>query len=156
MNALPTVSSIAAISLGLVALSFSARAEQADWEREVDARIRAKQAADANSIAEAKDRKTKDAEGLRRINEQLDADERRERELQRREEAAAAKAKATCGQDYKAPSIGMSVDRLRQCVSTSLKVAGQVNRADGIVTTYTTNSGAFFHVMRGKVIAWGN
>lgn len=39
--------------------------------------------------------------------------------------------------------------------AASLAVAGQVNRADGIVTTYTNNSGAFFHVMKGWVVAWG-
>ncbi len=47
----------------------------------------------------------------------------------------------------------MSVDRVKECV-TPVKMTSQINRADGIVSTYQ-GGGAYFHVMEGRVIAWG-
>ena len=119
--------------------------------------------------AERERRKTAD-EATRARREQAASDQRAQREAEivemqrqrdaetaaeeRREAQAVAALKARCGADYKAPRVGMSVERVEQCV-TRLKMAGQLNRADGVVTTYRAPSGAFFHVMDGKVVAWG-
>lgn len=91
-----------------------------------------------------------DAEQAARRQRLLD-DERTEAS---RERDAVAKKKATCGDDYLAPKIGMSIERAKQCVSPSLRVFGQVNRADGVVTIYRTGSGATFHAMNGVIVAW--
>lgn len=95
-------------------------------------------------------------EHWRQVDELAAARREREQAHAERQEAKKTSAlKAQCGVDYKNPTIGMPIERVRQCVASSLTVAGQVNRADGVVTTYTTSSGAFFHVMKGRVVAWG-
>lgn len=119
-------------------------------QQRLEAQAKASAASEAAAAREAQ--RSKDVEAMRQVQARMDEDDRA---VLRQEAAAVVKAKAVCGGDYKNPSIGMTVERLRQCVSNSLKIAGQVNRADGIVTTYTTSSGAFFHMMNGKVIAWG-
>jgi Rps23 Pro-64 3,4-dihydroxylase Tpa1-like proline 4-hydroxylase len=64
-----------------------------------------------------------------------------------------AKRKALCGLDYRNIQIGMQITRAQQCVA-NFKITGQLNRADGVVTTY--HSGRFYaHVMDGKIVAWG-
>lgn len=93
----------------------------------------------------------------RQLKERSDRQASIERQAQADEDrsaAAAAKKKAACGDDYLAPKIGMSIDRAKQCVSPSLRVFGQVNRADGVVTIYRTGSGATFHAMDGVIVAW--
>lgn len=67
--------------------------------------------------------------------------------------AAAAEKKAKCGEDYKRPRIGMSIDRVKECV-TSVKMTGQLNRADGVITTYEGGN-AYFHVMASRIVSWG-
>ena len=71
----------------------------------------------------------------------------------RRANAAHAAQTATCGADYKAPRIGMHIDRVRACV-TPVKVTAQLSRMDGVVTTYEGGN-AYFHVMEGRVLSWG-
>lgn len=85
-----------------------------------------------------------------------------EREAQEREQAASERKaaalesakKTKCGADYKKPSIGMTMDRVRECVSTSFKEAGQTNTAQGVVTTYRA-PGGYLHVIDGRVVQWG-
>lgn len=70
--------------------------------------------------------------------------------------AAAAREKArklTCGADYKNPQVGMRIERAQECIA-AMQVTAQVNRADGVLTTYV-GGGAYFHVMDGRIVAWG-
>lgn len=84
---------------------------------------------------------------------QLDAIDRATAEREHKAASREAALKASCGTDYKAPRIGMSIDRAQQCV-TVMRVTGQLNRADGVITTYQ-GGGAYFHVMDGRIVAWG-
>lgn len=102
------------------------------------------------SYRDAQAKREAEAALLRRADEEW---KREEREEAARNKAEAVR-RAACGGDYKAPRVGMSIERVRQCVAP-LKVAGQINRKDGVVTTFVTSSGAYFHAMDGLVIAWG-
>lgn len=64
-----------------------------------------------------------------------------------------AKQKAQCGDDYRAPKVGMSLARAKDCVA-DFKLKGQINRADGVVSTYTAGQ-TYLHVMDGKIVSWG-
>jgi len=89
--------------------------------------------------------------------EQLD----REAEAERRAEAKAAKVaadkeaarKASCGADYRNIRVGMAITRAQECVA-NFKLTGQINRADGVVSTYQAGR-MYAHVMAGKIVAWG-
>lgn len=79
-------------------------------------------------------------------------DERAERQAKKRRDVETADLKTRCGSDYKTPSIGMRIERVQECVAPA-KLVSQINRADGVVSTY--RSGSFsFHVMSGRVMAW--
>jgi hypothetical protein len=69
------------------------------------------------------------------------------------ERKAVSVIKSKCGADYKAPRIGMSIDRVKECV-TSVKMTGQLKRADGVITTYEGGN-AYFHVMDSRIVSWG-
>lgn len=71
----------------------------------------------------------------------------------RKAKARAATMKAACGNDYKKPRIGMTLGRIRQCISEVVLTA-ELNRADGVMSTYET-SDARFYVTGGKLVAWG-
>lgn len=94
--------------------------------------------------------------------ERAEQEDAAEREAQDRADAArirknaAAESiqRAKCGGDYKTPRIGMTMDRVRECVSTSFKLIGQTNTEQGIVTTYRA-PGGYLHVIDGKVVQWG-
>lgn len=79
-------------------------------------------------------------------------EDREYEQAQRRARAAEAAAKANCGDDFKSPRVGMTIQRAKQCVGR-FKMVAQINRADGVVTTYRGNAGTL-HVMQGVVIAW--
>ena len=82
------------------------------------------------------------------------AKERANKEAEAKAEAVATAAlKAKCGADYKKPKIGMPIGRVQECV-VPVKMTGQLNRADGVVSTYEGGD-AYFHVMEGRVISWG-
>lgn len=71
------------------------------------------------------------------------------------EKAAAnrtAERKTACGDDYKNLQIGMTVNQMQQCVAP-FKLVGQLNRADGVVSTYRSGS-VYAHVMSGRVVSW--
>ena len=99
------------------------------------------------------------AAGVRREREEQtkqaeqEAIEKQEADAARRSATAVAAGKAKCGDDYKSPKIGMSIDRVRACV-TQVKLKGQLNRADGVVSTFEGGN-AYFHVMEGRIISWG-
>lgn len=79
--------------------------------------------------------------------------DRAEDVAERKVQQAAAIVKTRCGADYKAPRIGMSIARAQECV-TPMQVTGQINRADGIVTTYRGGGGSYFHAMNGVIVSW--
>ena len=81
-------------------------------------------------------------------------EEKRERSESKRRESVESEVKSRCGADYKTPRVGMTIDRVRACVGP-VKVAGQVNRADGVATQYTYGS-LWINVLHGYVIAWGH
>lgn len=81
------------------------------------------------------------------------AEEKRERIAQKKRDAQISDQKARCGDDYKTPRIGMTVDRIRDCVAP-VKLTSQINRADGVASVYVYGS-LWANVMGGKVIAWG-
>lgn len=60
--------------------------------------------------------------------------------------------KARCGSDYKNPKIGMSIERVKDCVAP-VRITGQVNRADGVASVYSYGA-LWFNVMEGRVVAW--
>lgn len=84
---------------------------------------------------------------------EMEAIEKQEAAAARRTAIAVAAGRAKCGDDYKNPKIGMSIDRVRACV-TQVKLKGQLNRADGVVSTFVGGN-AYFHVMEGRIISWG-
>lgn len=84
--------------------------------------------------------------------------ERREEERQYALQVKAAaertaKKKSLCGEDYKAPRVGMTLSRAKECVA-DFKLKGQINRSDGVVSTYTAGQ-TYLHVMDGKIVSWG-
>jgi hypothetical protein len=122
-------------------------AEEKRAKSEADERIKAQSAIkDAQRAAELKEYWAKEKA-------YKDAEAKAEAAAARRANEATAAQKASCGADYKQPRIGMSIDRVRACV-TPVKVTAQLSRTDGVVTTYE-GSGAYFHVMDGRVLSWG-
>ncbi len=79
--------------------------------------------------------------------------ERAQAAADRKAAVATASVKEKCGDDYKAPKIGMHLDRIKSCV-TPLRLKAQLNRADGVVSTYT-GGGAYFHIMNERLVSWG-
>lgn len=131
-----------------------ARQEDEEFQRskkEADDRKQAQQ-------AEARDKaRAEEAERHAALTRQREADDRVEAAADRRAAAVAAAAaanlKSKCGDDYKNPKIGMRIDRVRVCV-TQVKLKGQLNRTDGVVSTFVGGN-AYFHVMEGRIISWG-
>jgi hypothetical protein len=87
------------------------------------------------------------------MEQQRVAEDKAQATADRRAATAVDTQKTKCGADYKAPRIGMSIDRVSACVTT-VKLKGQLNRADGVVSTYEGGN-AYFHVMDGKIVSWG-
>lgn len=90
----------------------------------------------------------------RAYEEEREREDRIERQQARRSLGKTEALKASCGSDYLAPKIGMPIGRALQCVG-KYKLTAQLNRADGVVTTYTGAAG-YLHVMDGRVVAWGH
>ncbi|MFP5473081.1 MAG: hypothetical protein ACLGJD_05525 [Gammaproteobacteria bacterium] len=110
------------------------------------------QSPSCRSEAEARNAKAR-ARAEEEERQRAHADARAEEAVRRRAAASKSAMQSKCGDDYKAPRIGMNIDRVRECV-TSVRLTSQINRADGIVSTYE-GGGAYFHVMDGRVVAWG-
>lgn len=68
-------------------------------------------------------------------------------------ERAASALKARCGDDYRTPRIGMTIERARECLGP-MKMVGQLNRSEGVATQYRVGS-VWLNVLQGHVIAWG-
>lgn len=84
---------------------------------------------------------------------QSDEDDRRQAIADRQAAAKAASVKTKCGDDYKSPKIGMRLERVQECV-VAVKLRSQLNRADGVVSTYEGGN-AYFHIMDGRIVSWG-
>jgi flagellar biosynthesis GTPase FlhF len=90
------------------------------------------------------------------------AQERFERELKEEEaqERAAQKAAAArensmrekCGADFRQIRIGMTLSRAQQCVGKFI-LKSQINRADGVVSTYA-NGATYINVMDERIVSW--
>ncbi|EGI75896.1 hypothetical protein [Hylemonella gracilis] len=109
--------------------------------------------AEQNRIAEEKRR----AEFAERQAALQAAQEQRRQELQAQRLANEKETDARqkeCGGDYGTPRVGMSLERAKYCVG-DLRLKGQVNRSDGVVSTYWAGK-VYLHVMNGKVVSWGD
>lgn len=132
----------------------------ADQQRSAQYQVfRANQEAEREKqLAEEQRREAEYQEALRKRSEEIARrNEENLREYQAAERAQAAKdatRKQECGADYKTLTIGMTIDRAKRCVA-NFKLAGQINRADGVVSTY--RAGRYYaHVMDGRIVSWGN
>lgn len=85
-----------------------------------------------------------------------DEEHRRDLAAQAAEEAAQARQdavlKKACGKDYMTPRIGMPIKRALQCLG-QFRMSGQVNRKDGVLTTYV-NDDAMLQAIDGKLVGW--
>jgi hypothetical protein len=114
---------------------------------------------DAAKAVEQQKREVTHQEWVKK-NEAQKAELQREQDASDREYAAEEKAvalaeakrKTTCGDDYKNLQIGMAISRAQQCVS-AFKLVGQLNRADGVVSTYRSGY-VYAHVMNGRIVSW--
>ncbi len=140
-----------------------------DAERAEEIRLKVEQAAQARRDAEAQKQvrageerqqrelkyqqfKAEQAKKQAEMEAEVAAEEKRGRAEQKRRGAEIADLKGRCGTDYKNPTIGMRIERVQECVSP-VKLVSQINRADGVVSTYRSGS-LTVHTMSGRVMAW--
>jgi hypothetical protein len=126
------------------------RAESAAWQKERDDK-----AAQDKVAYQARQRQEESelAERKRAYQAERDADDRSNELADRKAQARAATLKSACGADYLTPKIGMPIDRALQCTG-KYRITAQLNRADGVITTYSGPSG-YIHAMSGRVVSWG-
>lgn len=126
-------------------------ANSAKLNAEFEAEQKVKREERARKQAEwASEREKERAEREARYAEQKAVREQEERTAEREE----AKRKSRCGADYRKPRVGMSLNRVKECVSDSLNEIAQTNTAQGVVTTYRTPDG-YLRMIDGKVVQWG-
>lgn len=82
--------------------------------------------------------------------EKIEAEEHAAEVARKKKEAA---LKKECGDDYKKVHVGMPFSRVQKCIGT-FTLTGQLNREDGVVSTYENKKG-YVHVMEGVVVSWG-
>jgi membrane protein involved in colicin uptake len=97
--------------------------------------------------------KRKEAERIATFHREQDERDREYAAEIKAAEASEAKKKAACGTDYRNLQIGMQITRAQQCVA-SFKMTSQINRADGVISTYQSGR-LYAHVMDGKIVSWG-
>ena len=118
---------------------FEAEAKEQDAKRE-------------REVKEARykaDEEQRNAMGLKAQQEQIDWEKATAKSAADR----TAKQKSFCGDDYRSPKVGMTLARAKDCVA-DFRLKGQVNRADGVVSTYMAGQ-TYLHVMDGKIVSWG-
>lgn len=129
------------------------RAAGVEREREHKARQQAQLEEQQRQSAERREKEAAEQRArLEKWERQRAEDEKEDR---RQAKIAADKKKAKmdeCGNDYATPSIGMTLERANRCVAT-FKLVSQLNRADGVVSTYSAGR-IRIHVMGGKIAAW--
>jgi hypothetical protein len=130
--------------------SEQSRAAEAAWQRERDAKA-AQDKLEHQARQEQEKREL--AERQRGYQAKREAEDRRSELADRKAQARTTAIKSACGADYLTPKIGMPIDRALQCVG-KYRVTAQLNRADGVITTYS-GPGGYLHVMGGRVVSWG-
>jgi hypothetical protein len=130
--------------------SEQSRAAGAAWQKERDD----KAAQDKLDYQARQKQEELELEERRRAYQaEREADDRRNEQADRKAQARTTALKSACGADYLAPRIGMPIDRALQCAG-KYRVTAQLNRADGVITTYS-GPGGYLHVMSGRVVSWG-
>ncbi|MDZ7920736.1 hypothetical protein [Rhodoferax sp.] len=120
-----------------------------DWLRKNEEEERAKKLIEEKRNTEWLARhKESNAAALQAQNEQKEWEEKTAKAVEKR----SAELRSVCGDDYKNLQIGMTMNRAQQCVAP-FKLVGQLNRADGVVSTYRSGS-VYAHVMNGRVVSW--
>lgn len=99
------------------------------------------------------ERQAKSQEEQRQYERDREREEREEQRQQAKLKADRAARMKQCGDDFGSPRIGMSLARAKECVG-NFRLVSEVNRADGVVSTYRTGS-MYIHVMGGRISAWG-
>lgn len=132
-----------------VALAASNSAYESDMAVQQAARERRMAELTAEREKTASNQKVRDAQNLA----QRATEDAAIAAADKRTSQAEKTKKIQCGGDYKVPRIGMTIERAQQCVSP-MRVTAQVQRADGVLTTYAGGD-AYFHVMDGRILAWG-
>jgi hypothetical protein len=79
--------------------------------------------------------------------------EKTDPERARRTVERTAARKKTCGDDYRAPRIGMTLERAMQCVG-QFRLATQSNRAGGMLSTYHSDA-LYIEEYGGRLVGWG-
>lgn len=135
--------------------AFAAKAEASRVE---NARVESQREADraaeqARLKSEYAARKQADELALAKRQQEFEREQAVQTANDRRAEARRTQVKQMCGADYMTPSIGMSIGRAKECLGR-MKLTGQINRKDGVVSTYVGATG-YLHVMDGRVVAWG-
>lgn len=122
------------------------------------------------AIDEANAKKEKELEAQRykkRLAEQGKLEQKQRQEMA--EKAAARDAeikaatdlkKAACGSDYHQLRIGMTLQRVEECIG-KFSLYSEVHKAEGLMQRYRWCSSysyncTFFDLMDGKIIAWGS
>lgn len=126
--------------------------EEYELRRQQEIARREQERKEADEQFLAKYRAEKAAEEAAREKQEAEWD-RMDREAEKKREAKIAATKARCGTDYKNPTIGMRIERVKDCVAP-VKLVSQINRADGVVSTFQDGS-LWVNVMEGRVVAWG-
>lgn len=121
-------------------------------EQRVQAEAKQQEAQREREAKQAEWRAEKDAEhamGLKAQQEQIQWEKATAKAAADR----TAKQKTICGDDYRSPRVGMTLARAKECVA-DFKLKGQINRADGVVSTYMAGQ-TYLHVMDGQIVSWG-
>lgn len=126
------------------------REEDAAYQK---AKQDAKEKQQAEWAADYAKRKAEDDARQAEYKRQSEANDRRYAAAEKKAATEVSVRKEKCGDDYKAPRVGMLIDRVRECVTT-LKIEGQLNGPNGLVTTYRGGGGSVFHVIEGRVVGW--
>lgn len=125
---------------------------QADRARQAAEDERRRRVAETAAAEHAK-RKAENEAAIARTTAWLDREEREEAARERKAASQQAALKNACGEDYRAPRIGMHIRRAELCAGP-LTLTGQINRRDGVLSTYA-GPGLYVHVIDGTVVAWG-
>ena len=113
--------------------------------------------------AKLEEKQRKEQDEQKKMAERDARDAKRQVEIAEREQAQ----RRACGNDYGKLSVGMTLDRVKQCWPRFgwFRLSGEINRADGVVSIYSMpmddrGSLAYaigvseFYVMKGKVVGW--
>lgn len=131
----------------------AAEAKAASERFEVEQHERQEKVAnDRAAMSKAREAQTaKQTAELERARALVESDER---EYEAELAAAQAARKKRCGDDYKKPRMGMSMERVHECVSQSFRLTARSQTTHGEVLTFQA-PGGYIHAMDGKVIGWG-